>query len=170
MFAYYLTQCSSVDISLSFLSDGEHVKVGTFQMFLAGVHLWMECWNISVKDASLTMAAASSVQTLSLGSSGPSDVTRKILLFFFLAMHCKVGSFLWWCPKQRFRCLQTCHHYVWQLCYLRDNWTISHGTLVCHGTVVEIKGPGSYSSTCVDINQVFNLIYCKFLPNFQKNT
>lgn len=39
MFAYYLTQCSSVDISLSFLSDGEHVKVGTFQMSLPEVHL-----------------------------------------------------------------------------------------------------------------------------------
>lgn len=37
MFAHYLTQCSSVDISLSFLSDREHVKVGTFQMFLADV-------------------------------------------------------------------------------------------------------------------------------------
>lgn len=66
-----------------------------------------------------------------------------------------------WCvsfPKQCFRCLQTCHQYEWQLCYLTDNWTISHGTLVCHETVSEITGLESYISTCVNINQVFNLI------------
>ena len=39
MVTYYLTQCSRVDLSLPFLSEGEHVKVDIFQMFLPEVHL-----------------------------------------------------------------------------------------------------------------------------------
>lgn len=85
MCTYYFIHCSSVDISLPFLSEGEHVKVGTFQMLLPEVQLCCEqvfilafirvfssfrCWIISVKFASLaphsSLSCSSALSHLSL--------------------------------------------------------------------------------------------------------